>query len=92
MKTTSPIGIETQLENVLFGISETEKTETENKILFVSEHVSEIVKINGKKVFNVITDGDNLCYDLSKCHRAETDNYRVYYYPIKYANIEFKTI
>jgi hypothetical protein len=29
---TAPIGIETQLENILFGISETEKTETENKI------------------------------------------------------------
>jgi hypothetical protein len=88
---TAPIGIETQLENILFGISETEKTETENKIFLVSEHVSEIVKINGKKVFNVIVDGDNLCYDLSKYHRAEADNYRVYYYPIKYADIEFKT-
>jgi len=92
MTTTEPIGIETQIENILFGISETEKTETENKILFVSEHVSEIIKINGKKVFNVIVDGNNVCYDLSKYQRAENDNYRVYYYPIKYANIEFKTI
>lgn len=86
MKKSNPIGIDTQLENVLFGESQQEKDETQDKIDLIKSKVNDIAKINGCKVFNVMVKDDIIKYNLQD---NRISDYRKYYYPIKYANIEF---
>ena len=91
MKTTeqtiklTPIGIETQIEDCIFGKSRKQETIISDKIKLVSENCDKIKMINGSKVFNTIVDGENIRYNL----RNRTDGDHKYYYPIQYANIEF---
>jgi len=84
--------LDAQIENVLFGQSDTEKMEVIRKIKTVSENVNNIVKISGKKVYDPIVKGENIFYNLQKCPemwREKLGDERIYYYPIQYANIEF---
>lgn len=85
MENATPIGIETQIMDVLFGVSSEQIDKTTEKIKFVSENYGKIKRINGSKVFNAIVDGENIRYNL----RNRTDGDCKYYYPIQYANIEF---
>ena len=55
-----PIGAETQIEDTLSGIVR-DFSDKKNKI---KKNIDKIKKINGKKVYNVIIDGDNLRYNL----------------------------
>lgn len=81
MKTLESIGIETQIEDVLIGIVR-DISDKKNEI---KKNIDKIKKINGKKVYNVIIDGDDLHYNL----RPRNDGKLIYYYPLQYANVEF---
>lgn len=86
MKNYAPIGLETQLMDVLEGPSEQTQHAAREKIEYAIANVDKIDKINGSKVFNVTVDGDKLRYNL-----RNTGEYpQEYYYPIKYASIGFK--
>jgi hypothetical protein len=77
MKTVNPIGIETQIDSVLFGESQQEQESTTEKISFAKENINSIVSINGMKVKKVEIEGNNIYYNNN------------YYYPIKYARIVY---
>jgi hypothetical protein len=82
MKTLEPIGLSTQIEDVLSGIVR----DISDKKKEIKNNIDKVKKINGKKVYNVIIDGDYLRYNLKKRNDGEL----VYYYPVQYANIEFE--
>jgi hypothetical protein len=82
MKTLEPIGLSTQIEDVLSGIVR----DFSDKKKEIKNNIDKIKKINGKKAYNVIMDGDYLRYNLKKRNDGEL----VYYYPVQYANIEFE--
>ena len=80
----NPIGINTQIEKVLLGQNSTEIQKVKNKIEFCKKHINEITKINNSTVYNIIIKENDFHYCLSpKCHTH-------YYYPIQYAEVEFK--
>lgn len=82
MKVLEPINTATQIEDTLNGIVRDfsyKKNEIKNNI-------DKVKKINGKKIYNVIINGDYLHYNL----RHRKDGKLIYYYPIQYANIEFE--
>lgn len=105
MKTLQPIGIETQIENVLFGIPQTETDKVKEKVKFLTDNLDKIEKVNGTKVYDVFicTDFDNIYYNLEptperfkkvlsnliQVVNGKTQHTRDYYYPIQYAKIEF---
>ena len=82
MKTLEPIGIEKQIEDTLSGIVR----DFSDKKKEIKNNIDKVKKINGKSVYNVIMDGDYLRYNL----KPRNDGKLIYYYPIQYANIEFK--
>jgi hypothetical protein len=82
MKTLEPIGIEKQIEDTLSGIVR-DFSDKKNEI---KKNIDKVKKINGKKVYNVIMDGDYLHYNL----KPRNDGELIYYYPVQYANIEFE--
>jgi hypothetical protein len=82
-----PIGIESQIDDVLGGQSESDKKKVTEKIQYATENVNSIEKINDAKVYNVIVDGNNLRYNLKNTGK-NTD--QKYYYPVQYAKIEYK--
>lgn len=82
MKTLEPIGIETQIEDVLSGIVR-DFSDKKNEI---KKNIDRVKKINGKRVYNVIMDGDYLRYNL----KPRNDGKLIYYYPLQYANVEFE--
>ena len=82
MKTLESIGIENQIEDALNGIVR-DFSDKKNEI---KKGIDKVKKINGKKVYNVIMDGDYLHYNL----KPRNDGKLIYYYPIQYANIEFE--
>jgi len=82
MKTLEPIGIETQIEDTLSGIVR-DFSDKKNEI---KKNIDKVKKINGKKVYNVIMDGDYLYYNL----KPRNDGELIYYHPVQYANIEFE--
>lgn len=87
-----PIGTDTQIENVLFGQSNTEREQVKEKIKTVSNNLDKIAKINGKKIYDPIIKGEDIFYNLQKCPemwREKLGDKRIYYYPIQYAHIEF---
>lgn len=86
MKTYNSIGIENQIEDILFGESQSQLTSKAEKINFAIKNVGNIVKINDSKVFDVSIIDSNLWYNLRKNGVAENQKY---YYPIQYAKIEF---
>jgi hypothetical protein len=81
-----PIGLETQIEDVLIGETKQQTEDTAQKIKLVTKNVNNIIKINNCNVYNVIVKGEYLYYNLSKRFKGE----QKYYYPIKFATIEFK--
>jgi len=81
MRTLEPIGIATQLDNVLQGQPTAEKLAIQMKIEHVTANVDKVVKINEAKVWNVSIDGKYIEYTLTK-------NGPLFYYPIQYAKIE----
>lgn len=81
MKTIEPIGIETQIETVLFGESKQEQKATIDKISLVENNIDNIISINGMKVKNASVKGEYIYY-----------NNDYYYYPVKYAKITYKTL
>ena len=78
-----PIELETQIIDSIFGVSKDMEKRIADKIAFTTKNAHLITEVNGKKVYNVITKGDNLYYNLVK--RGGTE----YYYPIQYAYIKF---
>jgi len=82
MKTLKPIGVRTQIEDTLNGIIR-DFSDKKNEI---KKNINKVKKINGKKVYNVLMDGDYLRYNL----RHRKDGKLIYYYPIQYATIEFE--
>lgn len=82
MKTLESIGVENQIEDTLSGIVR-DFSDKKNEI---KKNIDKVKKINGKKVYNVIMDGDYMHYNL----RSRNDGKLMYYYPIQYANIEFE--
>lgn len=82
MKTLEPIGLETQLEDLLNGIVR-DISDKKNEI---KRNIDKVKKINGKKVYNVTMEGNYLYYNL----KQRNDGELIYYYPIQYANIEFE--
>lgn len=82
MKTLKPIGIENQIEDVLSEVVR-DFSDKKNEI---KKNIDKVKKINGKRVYNVIIDKDDLRYNL----RRRSDGELLYYYPIQYANIEFE--
>ena len=79
MKTLEPIGLETQIEDVLSGIVR----DFSDKKKEIKNNIDKVKKINGKKAYNVIMDGDYLRYNL----RRRDDGELLYYYPLQYANV-----
>lgn len=94
-----PIGIDSQIEDALYGIKHHQQEE--EKIKIVTENIDKIKKINGSNVYDVIIDEDfkNLYYNLRPTPNefkrlfstigGTTQFTRKYYYPIKFAEIEF---
>ena len=82
MRTLEPIGLENQIEDTLSGIVR-DFSDKKNEI---KKNIDKVKKINGKKVYNVIIDGDYLYYNL----KPRNDGKLIYYYPVQYANIEFE--
>ena len=81
-----PIGMETQLQDALEGPDKETQDSVRKKVEYTTTNVDKIHKINGSKVYNVTVDQGNLRYNLKN-----TGAYpQKYYYPIQYANIEFK--
>jgi len=103
MKLTA-IAPETQIENVLFGVSETETQRVNEKVKTLTDNIDKIHKINGSKAYDVIIDTDfnniyfnltpiperfkKLFPDLIQVVNGKTQHTRDYYYPIQYAEIE----
>jgi hypothetical protein len=86
------IGIDTQIEDCLFGESDNDKESVQMKIDFTKKHLDEIILINGKKPYCPIVIGEHIYYFLSKppdFMKITDDTGRKYYYPIKYADIQF---
>lgn len=82
MKTLKPIGIENQIEDALSG-NIRDFSDKKNEI---KKNIDKVKKINGKKAYNVIMDGDYLRYNL----KPRNDGELLYYYPVQYVNIEFE--
>jgi len=102
MKTLQPIGIETQIENVLFGTPQSETDRVKEKVKILTDNITSIEKVNGSKVYDVFicTDFDNIYYNLEPTPERfknlievtkdkKVHHTRKYYYPIQYAKIEF---
>ena len=87
MQTENPIGLENQIEDVLFGKNTQQLQEIERKVQYAISNIDRIVSVNGKKVYNVSinrTTGD-ICFNLrNKKGDKVTTNW---YYPIQYAKI-----
>ena len=77
-----PIGLSTQIEDVLSGIVR----DFSDKKKEIKKNIDKVKKINGKKAYNVIMDGDYLRYNL----KPRNDGELVYYYPVQYSHIEFE--
>jgi len=101
MKTLQPIGIETQIENVLFGTPQSETERVKEKVKLLIENIDKIEKVNGTKAYDVIidTDFDNIYYNLEPTPERfknlievtkdkKVHHTRKYYYPIQYAKID----
>jgi len=95
MKIANPIGIETQIDNLFTGgPSEEEIKATEEKINMVNREINKVSKINGKPVFMPTVEGQDIYFflvDPRKFNWFKRDETMKgnYYYPIKYAQIEF---
>lgn len=92
MKQLQPIGIETQIDNVLFGQSAAEKLAVKEKVSIVASNIDKVHKINGKKVYLPTIHDDNIFYFLEKpptWYKVTEETKGNYYYPIQYAKIEF---
>lgn len=87
-----PIGIETQIEDLLLGQSEKDKKSVQEKISHVVKNIKRVIKVNGKKVYNPVVVGEDIRYNFIKCpeewEHSLSDGERMYYYPIQYAKIE----
>jgi len=101
MKTLQPIGIETQIENVLFGTPQSETERVKEKVKLLIENIDKIEKVNGTKAYDVIIDTDfnNIYYNLEPTPERfknllevtkdkKVHHTRKYYYPIQYAKID----
>ena len=81
-----PVGLETQLSDALEGADKETQDSVRKKVEYTTSNVGKIHKINERKVYNVTVDKGDLRYNLKN-----TGAYpQKYYYPIQYANIEFK--
>lgn len=81
MNKLEPIGLDTQLDDVLSGIDTISEPEKE-KIAFVKDNIQRVSEINNSKVYNVSMDDESIYYYLRK------NSSKRYYYPVKYASIE----
>lgn len=94
METLKPIGIENQIEDVLFGETQEQKTAKEKKVEFTKNNIDKITSINGSKVFDLRIDDDDIFYNLKPAPETwkqyfKDGKFQSYYYPIQYAQIEF---
>lgn len=84
MKIQNPIGSEEQLLDCLEGVPARRREETDKKIAYVSRHINNVRRINGRKIFDPYVEGGNIYYCLGKCSETK------YHYPIQYAMIEIE--
>ena len=88
------IAQEKQVEDCLFGQSQEDKDSVNLKVEFTKNHLSDIIEINGSKVFNPTVKGNDIWYWLQappawwKGFITDADK-RSHYYPIQYAEITF---
>lgn len=95
MKNLKPIGLENQLEDLLYGQPEDQKAMIFDKIKQTAENIDRVKKINGSPVFDPVIDGEYIRYNLSETSEKikrlfPTTKERTHYYPIQYAFIEFE--
>ena len=83
--TLKSVGVDKQIEKYISSQSEEEKELVFKKIQEVKERLTQIVRVNGNKVFKVSIKEERIIYSLK-----ENSNV-LYYYPIQYAQIEFDT-
>lgn len=86
---SDPINLKGQIEDAIEGESQDTKESLAKKIQHVKDNINRVDKINGKKVYHVTFNEERevLRYNLSSRGNAEDQKY---YYPVKYAQIDFK--
>lgn len=77
-----PISVESQLSEAISGESDETKSLILKKKTYLQSHLSALLRVNGEKVSEPSVQGDDVFYWLDKSGI-------VYYYPIKYARLEF---
>lgn len=82
MKTLEPIRQENQIEDLIFN----REVDITDKINQLKENISNVITINGSKVYNVTVIGSHVWYN----RKNRKDGKLIYYYPIQYAEITFK--
>lgn len=94
MKTLKPIGIETQIEDLLSGQSTENKKLLLTKIEQVKKNLHKIKKINGTPVFDPVVEDKYINYNLTETSeeikRLFPTRGRTHYYPIQYADVEIE--
>jgi DNA repair protein RadC len=89
-----PIGIDNQIDDALQGQSEEQIKQVEDKAKYATDNVERITKINGKNVYDVsvlFNDGIMQRWELRyNLKRTGKNTDQKYYYPVQYANIEYK--
>ena len=98
MKTLLPIGIISQLEDVLLGCPEGQGRAVASKIEYVRTNIHRVDTINGSKVYNPAVIDNRIWYNLAKTDEqivkmfklTDENINREYYYPIQYALITLK--
>lgn len=83
------INPELQIENVLFGTSESETIAVNEKTKMVAENIKDVRSVNGKKVEGAVVIGTDIYYWFRMPSNA-AGKIPKYYYPIQYADIIFK--
>ncbi|MFH2060068.1 MAG: hypothetical protein ABIJ59_14355 [Pseudomonadota bacterium] len=82
-----PIGLKNQILDAVEGESEETKKQIAVKLAYVKDNIDKIIKINGDRVYDIsIDDKGDLYYNRRETGKNENQKY---YYPIKYANIEY---
>jgi hypothetical protein len=90
--TLKPIALETQLEDLLLGQNPKDYESFKMKLDFTKKYIGSIIAVNGKKVYHPVIDGEDIYYYLSpapKWFAVTEETKRKYYYPVKYAEIQF---
>jgi hypothetical protein len=80
----NPIGIDRQLD-FLTDTLNTDELETNKKVKFLTDNIDKLERVNGSLVYYAKVKDKDVYYFLSTAGVQ-------YYYPIKYATLEFTTL